>query len=106
MKEIHQELMAMYEVYATNPNFGIRFDVEDSPDTIESLRVSRTEDNVKIIDVDDGLESLAAYAIDGFGKANEGEEVRDRAPTFNEELGLAMEPLPEGYTTKNLWLLF
>ena len=38
--------------------------------------------------------------------AFEGEEVRDRAPTFNEELGLAMEPLPEGYTTKNLWLLF
>ena len=39
-------------------------------------------------------------------KGNESEEVRDRAPTFNEELGLAMEPLPEGYTTKNLWLLF
>ena len=31
---------------------------------------------------------------------------RDRRPIYNEELGLAMEPLPEGFTTKNLWLLY
>ena len=35
-----------------------------------------------------------------------GVQERDRRPVYNEELGLAMEPLPEGYTTKNLWLLY
>ena len=83
--------------------------------------------NVEIIEVDDGVESLAAYAVDHHFKANTtkkkkanaednadeeddektlGVQERDRRPVYNEELGLAMEPLPEGYTTKNLWLLY
>ena len=73
--------------------------------------------------MDDGVESLAAYAVDHHFKANTtkkknanadeeddektlGVKERDRRPVYNEELGLAMEPLPEGYTTKNLWLLY
>ena len=113
----------MYETYANRPNFGIEFAVEEKPEQLEKLRVHRKEDDVEIIDVDDGVESLAAYAVDhDFLAKRKGDKAmgdeadepsdgnsiqeRDRRPVYNEELGLAMEPLPEGFTTKNLWLLF
>ena len=108
LKEIHSELKSMYEVYAKNPNFGIHFEVDEKPQALNTLKVARTEDNVKIVDVDDGLESLAAYSVDhaiSRGSKGEGEDGSDE-PVFNTDLGLAMAPMPDGYTTKNLWLLF
>ena len=127
LDRVHDEVVSMYEIYANKPHFGIDFDVEEKPEQLDNLRVHRKEDDVEIIEVDDGVESLAAYAVDHHFKANTtkkkkanaednadeeddektlGVQERDRRPVYNEELGLAMEPLPEGYTTKNLWLLY
>ena len=123
LDRLHDEVVSMYETYANRPNFGIEFAVEEKPEQLEKLRVHRKEDDVEIIDVDDGVESLAAYAVDhDFLAKRKGDKAmgdeadepsdgnsiqeRDRSPVYNEELGLAMEPLPEGFTTKNLWLLF
>ena len=127
LDRVHDEVVSMYEIYANKPHFGIDFDVEEKPEQLDNLKVHRKEDDVEIIEVDDGVESLAAYAVDHHFKANTtkkkkanaednadeeddektlGVQERDRRPVYNEELGLAMEPLPEGYTTKNLWLLY
>eukprot|EP00943_MAST-04B_sp_MAST-4B-sp1_P003945 g3945.t1 len=125
LNRLHDEVVSMYEIYANKPNFGIEFDVEEKPEQLDNLRVHRKEDDVEIVDVDDGVESLAAYAVDhnfaaskkkkngtnnAYDTADDEKELgvqeRDRRPKYNEELGLAMEPLPEGFTTKNLWLLF
>ena len=63
LDRLHDEVVSMYETYANKPNFGIEFVVEEKPEQLEKLRVHRKEDDVEIIDVDDGVESLAAYAV-------------------------------------------
>ena len=95
----------MYETYANRPNFGIEFAVEEKPEQLEKLRVHRKEDDVEIIDVDDGVESLAAYAVDhDFLAKHKGDKAmgdeedepgdgsplqeRDRRPVYNESLAL------------------
>ena len=87
-------------MYASKPNFGIKFNVEDTPKTLDTLKVARKEDAVEIVDNDDTMESFAAYYADGHGT---GEEIEIE---FNPDLGLAMQKLPEGFTPQNLWLIY
>ena len=99
LQEIHSELRSLYRVYALNPVFGIEFTVEEKPDAAEKRLAERTEDGVEIVDVEDGMESLAAYYADG-------DKSKDADPVFSAELGLAVESLPDGFTVGNLWLLY
>ena len=87
-------------MYAAKPNFGIRYNVEEKPKALDSLKVARKEDAVEIIDNDDTMESLSAYYADGHGGGEPKEIV------YNPDLGLAMEKLPEGFTPQNLWLMY
>jgi len=66
---------------------------------LENLKEKRTQDDISILDVEDGMESLAAYYADG-------NKERDREPVYNDELGLAVESLPQGYDVSALWLLY
>ena len=100
LEEVFRAIASLYRVYASKPNFGIRFIVEETPKALDSLKVARTEDAVEIIDNDDTMESLSAYYADGHGGGE------DREIVFNKELGLAMEKLPDGYTPQNLWLMY
>ncbi len=101
LDDIFRAISSLYRVYAAKPNFGIRFETEEKPKTaLESLQ-ERVEDKVEIVDnADDAMESLSAYYADHGAKSGEKEIV------YNEDLGLAMEKLPDGYTPQNLWLLF
>jgi Bardet-Biedl syndrome 5 protein len=101
LQEIYQAITSLYRVFATKPNFGIRFEVEEKPKTpLESLQ-ERVEDKVEIVDnADDAMESLSAYYADHQGPAS------DKEIVYNEDLGLAIEKLPEGFTPQNLWLLY
>ena len=57
--QVHAELKSLYRVYALNPVFGIEFSVEEKPEATERRAAARVEDNVEIVDVEDGMESLA-----------------------------------------------
>ena len=100
LKEVYHELSSIHRVFASKPSFGISFNVESKPDTLQNLKVSRVEDAVEIVDVDDGIESLAAL-YNTNGPTNS-----DVEPVYNRDLGLAMEALSDGYTAGNLWRLF
>ena len=63
--------------------------------SLEQLKVARVDDDVEIVD-DDTQMAFAAYYADGA-------EQTDREITFNEDIGLACESLPDGWTMQSLW---
>ena len=65
--------------------------------TLTHLTISRTQDDVEIVDTDEQhTDASAAYFADG-AKGS------DREVVLSSELGLAIEKLPEGFTAKSLW---
>ena len=98
LEAIFKEISSLYEVFAVNPIFGIEFNVEEKPEKIEKLTVERKDDDVEITEVEDGLDMLAAYYVQGAGE--------EKKPVFNPDLGLACEELAEGFTTRSLFELF
>ena len=77
---MHAELKSLYRVYALNPVFGIEFSVEEKPEATERRAAARLEDNVEIVDVEDGMESLAVRDGD---REKEGERKRDGCASFD-----------------------
>ncbi len=72
--------------------------------SINSLRsfialasVTRSRDDVSIVDVEAGNDAFAAYYAEGASNTE------DREPVFSPELGLAIEGLHEGMTVQQLW---
>ncbi len=101
LNNIFRAITSLYRVYAAKPNFGIRFEVEEKPKTPLDNLAERVEDNIEIVDhADEAMESLSAYYADHGGQASNKEIV------YNEDLGLAIEKLPDGFTPQNLWLLY
>ncbi len=86
----------MHSIFSVNPIFGVDFKEEESMPSVEQLRVARVDDDVEIVDTDGGTDAFAAYFADG-AEANEKEVV------YDEDLGLACEKLPAGFTMANLW---
>jgi Bardet-Biedl syndrome 5 protein len=84
-------------VFKASPIFGIEYSFEEIPEQGESRsgpQVAEEEDEV----VDSGHKSdvFALYCV-----GNSTEKVKE--PVYNEELGLAVEKLPEGMTIQELW---
>jgi len=95
LSEVYKEIKTLHEVYSCNPMFGIKYNVEEKPDTLTNWKVERKEDDVEIID-DDHFDALGAYYADG-------DKDVDREPEYNNVLGLAVEKLREGYSISDLW---
>ena len=68
---------------------------EEQPEEIR-LPVLEGDDDVEILQSIDNQDAFVAYYAEDSKGAN-------RRPEYNKELGLAMEPLKDGYTYEQLW---
>jgi hypothetical protein len=100
-------LQTLYRVYAENPIYGIVYNIESTPQTLQTLKVERKEDELEIID-DQGMGSdgalLAYLSMDEKERANREESGENIV--FDANLGLAVEALPEAFSTKDIWSMF
>lgn len=96
LQEVFKEIKTLHEVYSQNPMFGIKYTIEEKPQSVQERKVERKMDDVEIVD-DDGSDALAAYYAEGGSKGV------DREPVFSAELGLAIEKLRDGTTLEDLW---
>mmetsp|Transcript_20285 Transcript_20285/g.28509 ORF Transcript_20285/g.28509 Transcript_20285/m.28509 type:complete len:318 (-) Transcript_20285:545-1498(-) len=64
LTEVFKEIKTLHEVYSASPLFGIKFSVEEKPNSIQERKIDRKVDEVEIID-DDHYDALAAYYADG-----------------------------------------
>jgi Bardet-Biedl syndrome 5 protein len=99
LNEVYKEIRTLHEVYSTNPVFGIKFSVEEKPQALDERKIERKQDDVEIIE-DEHYDVLAAYYADGSGV---GTGSADKPPVYNNDLGLAIEPLKEGVSIEELW---
>lgn len=93
---VAKEIQSLHSIYATKPNFGVKFTIEEKAAPLEMLKVARVADDVEIVGEDDAGDAFAAYVADAAKEA-------DRPPVFSPELGLAIEALPKDYTIEALW---
>lgn len=107
LDEVYMTLQTLYRVYAENPIYGIVYNIESTPQTLQTLKVERKEDELEIID-DQGMGSdgalLAYLSMDEKERANREESGENIV--FDANLGLAVEALPESFSTKDLWSMF
>lgn len=96
LNEIFHEIQSLWQVFSINPIFGIDYTIEEKPEPVEAVKVPQTIDDVEIVGDEDSGDVFAAYYADSSKET-------DRAPVFNEELGLAVEGLREGLTLNKLW---
>ncbi|KAJ1450095.1 Bardet-Biedl syndrome 5 protein [Pelagophyceae sp. CCMP2097] len=97
-----QEISALHAVYAVNPVFGVSFTREEKPEDLENVLQKHIEDDVDV--VDDGMHggssthdaAVAAYLAEP-GKRE------DRGAVYDDHIGLAVESMPAGVSTKSLW---
>ncbi|CAN0222561.1 unnamed protein product [Scytosiphon promiscuus] len=99
LERVHKELSSLHQVHAADPILGVDFEEEESPPAMETRTVVANDDNFEVLDTDaEGTDAFAAY----FAEAN---KACDREVVFDAELGLAVESLPGGASTKSLWKL-
>jgi Bardet-Biedl syndrome 5 protein len=107
LDEVYMTLQTLYRVYAENPIYGIVYNIESTPQTLQTLKVERKEDELEIID-DQGMGSdgalLAYLSMDEKERANREESGENIV--FDANLGLAVEALPEAFSTKDIWSMF
>uniref|UniRef100_A0A5F5PL88 Bardet-Biedl syndrome 5 protein homolog n=2 Tax=Equus TaxID=9789 RepID=A0A5F5PL88_HORSE len=95
LQESVKEINSLHKVYSANPIFGVDYEMEEKPQSLEALTVEQIQDDVEI-DSDDHTDAFVAYFADG-------NKQQDREPVFSEELGLAIEKLKDGFTLQGLW---
>lgn len=113
--ELVKEIRSLHQVFSTNPIFGIDFSVEEKMDSVEALTVARVDDGYAdddesaFRDDDGGVDVFAAYFADGEARKElkEGEEGSTEVDgiAFDEDLGLAVQTIPGGMGTYDLWNL-
>mmetsp|Transcript_45498 Transcript_45498/g.99081 ORF Transcript_45498/g.99081 Transcript_45498/m.99081 type:complete len:349 (+) Transcript_45498:212-1258(+) len=98
LQAIFKEVQSLHQIYSVTPIFGVDFSTEEKPPPLQELQVERSQDDVEIVgdDEEDAPEAFAAYYADSHQQ--EAREVE-----LSQELGLAIEKLPEGFTAKGLW---
>ncbi|XP_072042114.1 BBSome complex member BBS5-like [Amphiura filiformis] len=96
LQEVCKEIQSLHRVYSSSPIFGIEFENEEEPPSVEELTVDPVTDDVDIVNDDEQSDAFAAYFADG-------DKQKDRPAIFSEELGLAIEKLKDGFTLSNLW---
>ena len=95
LKQLYNELGSLWTAYKSRPNLGVKLLAEEQPEEIR-LPVLEGDDDVEILQSIDNQDAFVAYYAEDSKGAN-------RRPEYNKELGLAMEPLKDGYTYEQLW---
>ncbi|XP_064647325.1 Bardet-Biedl syndrome 5 protein homolog [Lineus longissimus] len=96
LSEACKEIQSLHRVYSACPIFGVEFETEEKPESLEALTVETVYDDVEIESSAEQSDAFAAYFADG-------DKDQDRDPVYSEELGLAIEKLKEGFTLQGLW---
>lgn len=96
LQEVVKEIQSLHRVYSSNPIFGVQFETEERPQSLDELMIETVHDDVEIVNDDEQSDAFAAYFADG-------DKQKDRPPVFSEELGLAIEKLKDGFTLSGLW---
>uniref|UniRef100_A0A8C2YFJ8 Bardet-Biedl syndrome 5 protein homolog n=1 Tax=Coturnix japonica TaxID=93934 RepID=A0A8C2YFJ8_COTJA len=91
LQEAVKEINSLHKVYSANPIFGVDYEMEEKPQSLEDLTVEQVQDDVEI----EPGEQTDAFVV-SFSQ-------HDREPVFSEELGLAVEKLKDGFTLQGLW---
>merc|ERR1719506_1877274 len=94
LEQLHLQIMNLWKVFSKTPIFGVEYTVQNDHTPEELAPHKRAEDDVQI--VEDGMDPCLLYYADG-------DKEIDREPTYNQELGLAVEKLREGSTISQLW---
>lgn len=87
----------------TNPNYGVKFSIEEKPQSLDKLTVERTLEQTAIVPEEEAYGISAPkrnrlYAVGNEAKSQLG-------PCYNKTLCLAVEELPEGVTIESIWKL-
>jgi Bardet-Biedl syndrome 5 protein len=99
LSAVFQEVQSLHRIFSQTPVFGVDYTTEEKAAPIEQLTVARAQDDVEIVDTGEAASDVsAAYAADGAGQKGGEREI-----VFSQELGLAIEKLPEGCTARSLW---
>ncbi|DBA00927.1 TPA: hypothetical protein N0F65_006127 [Lagenidium giganteum] len=99
LHELFKEIQSLHQVFSTNPIYGVEYEIEDKPASIDALKQPRKMDDVEIEeDYSSSMDAFAAY----YAAVNKNQ---DRAPVFSKDLGLAIESLPDGFTVNDLWFV-
>lgn len=97
LRELFNELRSLHQVFSINPIFGVEYEIEEKPATLEALKQPRKMDDVEIEeDQSSSMDAFAAY----YAAVNKNQ---DRVPVYSKELGLAIESLPDGFSISDLW---
>ena len=97
LRQLYNEIGSLWTAYTSRPNFGVKIvDVSESHPEEIHLPALQGDDDIEILQTIDNQDAFVAYYADDY-KGN------NRVPEYNETLGLAMEPLKEGYTIEQLW---
>jgi Bardet-Biedl syndrome 5 protein len=94
LEQLHLQIMNLWKVFSKTPIFGVEYSVQNDTTPEELAPAKRAEDDVQI--VEDGMDPCLLYYADG-------DKEIDREPTYNQELGLAVEKLRDGSTISQLW---
>ncbi|KRZ48605.1 Bardet-Biedl syndrome 5 protein [Trichinella nativa] len=99
LEEVCRQIISLHSMFQANPVFGVEVVrsqriVQDDNETI-AIGLC-TEDDIEI-DSTGRADSLTAYFACGDPHRKSGE------PVYNEELGVAIEALKEGFTLNDLW---
>ncbi|XP_046847107.1 Bardet-Biedl syndrome 5 protein-like isoform X1 [Xenia sp. Carnegie-2017] len=95
LQETLKEIQSLQRVYSASPIFGVEFETEERPTTLQEATVEPIHDDIEITNDGEETDAFAAYFADGHKST-------DREPVFNPELGLAIE-LKDGFTLQGLW---
>lgn len=96
IQTLFKEVTNLHTVFSQNPVFGVEFELEEKPASLDQLKVHRAREDVEIVH-DEEVDPFAAYYAEG------GNQSMDRDPEYNDELGLAVEQLRDGMTISKLW---
>lgn len=100
LKDAFKEINSLYKVYSASPLFGVEFELEDRTQTLEEARIQtmvKRLDDIEIEHSKEHTDALAAYYAYDTEDSN-----MLREPIYNEELGLAIEKIKDGFQLKNL----
>ncbi|CAH3195350.1 unnamed protein product [Porites evermanni] len=97
LQEAAKEIQSLQKVvYSASPIFGVEFETEEKPQTVDEVTVDPVQDDIEIVNEGEGTDAFAAYFADG-------DKSSDREPVYSDQLGLAVEQLKEGFTLQGLW---
>ncbi|CAL8084474.1 unnamed protein product [Calicophoron daubneyi] len=98
LETVRKQVSSFQQLYLKNPIFGIEIDHSLHPEK-SPTKIDSEADDVQIDSSSGHRDALYAYLA-------ERNKSTTHEPVYNEQLGLAIERLPDGYTLDDLWLVF